>query len=381
MAPVIEARSLHVYYRTRRGFVKAVDDVNLEINEGEAVGLVGETGCGKSTLGKALLGVLPPGTFVEGEILFKMPPEEREEMLELEWRVREELKGTVDPAVLTILDARYVDRVLKDNRRSRKLSKEGIENLRRLRELKGSYDLTTFSHEEMREMRGERMALIFQDPMSRLDPLMTVRDHFVELVQAHRGVSEREAEETATEALASVGIPPSRLKNYPHEFSGGMRQRIMIAMALVMNPELLIADEPTTSLDVLVEAQILKLVETLKQSFKMTLLLITHNLGIVAETCDRVGVMYAGKVVEVADVSQLFSDPKHPYTQGLLSSVIHLETKELRSINGTPPDLINPPSGCRFHPRCPHVMDICRQKEVPTLSVDGSEVACFLYGE
>ncbi len=242
-------------------------------------------------------------------------------------------------------------------------------------------DDVTFSHEEMREMRGERMALIFQDPMSRLDPLMTVRDHFVELVQAHRGVSEREAEETATEALASVGIPPSRLKNYPHEFSGGMRQRIMIAMALVMNPELLIADEPTTSLDVLVEAQILKLVETLKQSFKMTLLLITHNLGIVAETCDRVGVMYAGKVVEVADVSQLFSDPKHPYTQGLLSSVIHLETKELRSINGTPPDLINPPSGCRFHPRCPHVMDICRQKEVPTLSVDGSEVACFLYGE
>ncbi len=380
MVPIIEVRNLHVYYKTRRGYVRAVDNVNLEINEGEALGLVGETGCGKSTLGKALLGILPRGTLVRGEILYGIPPEEMAEMEALESELRPELDVHADPDQLGILDIHALDAASQRLRKARNRP-DYMEDLRRLQQLKRAYDINALPQEVMRGMRGERIALIFQDPMSRLDPLMTVRDHFVELVRAHHDVSEREAERRAVEALSSVGIPPSRLKNYPHEFSGGMRQRIMIAMALVMNPGLLIADEPTTSLDVLVEAQILELVDALKRSFKMALLLITHNLGIVAETCDRVGVMYAGKLVEVGEVSQLFSKPRHPYADGLLSSVIHLETRELKSIEGMPPDLIEPPSGCRFHPRCPHVMDICSQDVPPDLDVDGTRVSCFLYGE
>ncbi len=380
MTAVIEIRNLHVFYRTRRGHVRAVDDVNLRIEEGEALGLVGETGCGKSTLGKALLGVLPPGTFVRGEILFRMPPAERERMTRLESRVQPHIED-IGEEDLIALDAHALQHALARLKKAGRGSTNLVTDIHSLLDLKKAYDVISFPRESMRLMRGEEIALIFQDPMSRLDPLMSVRDHFLELIQAHRRVSEEEAEREALKALSSVGIPPSRLKNYPHEFSGGMRQRIMIAMGLVMDPGLLIADEPTTSLDVLVEAQILQLIERLKESVEMALLLITHNLGIVAETCDRVGVMYAGKLVEVAGVSQLFSSPKHPYTEGLLSSVIHLETEDLKSIAGSPPDLINPPSGCRFHPRCPHVMDICNQTEPPMIDAERSRAACFLYGE
>ncbi len=381
MAPLIEIRNLSVFYKTRRGYIRAVDNVSLDLNEGEALGIVGETGCGKSTLGKALLGVLPPGTLVRGEILHKMTASEREEMDWLEAKLKAEFKKQIESGQFSTFDTRTVKSMLKELQGPTRTPSEAMKDLKRLLKLKSASDLTVLPTEVMRGIRGEKMALIFQDPMSRLDPLMTVRDHFVELLQAHHDISEREAEERAVRALSSVGIPASRLKNYPHEFSGGMRQRIMIAMALVMNPELLIADEPTTSLDVLVEAQILKLIETLRRSFRMSTLLITHNLGIVAETCDRVGVMYAGKLVEVAKVSDLFSNPKHPYTQGLLSSIIHLETEELNFIRGTPPDLLNPPPGCRFHPRCPHVMDICSKAEPPMTDADASRAACFLYGE
>ncbi len=380
MASVVEIRNLRVFYKTRRGYIKAVDDVSLEIKQGETLGLVGESGCGKSTLGKALLGILPVGTSVRGEILYGMPSKERREVDTLELELRQELKEMVDPSRLANLDIRSLEGILQEVQ-TRSLSVHCKESLNRLLELKRAYDITAFPKETLRKLRGEKMVLIFQDPMSRLDPLMTIRDHFVELITAHRDVHKDEAEASTREALGSVGIPPSRLKNYPHEFSGGMRQRIMIAMALVMSPEILIADEPTTSLDVLVEAQILRLVEELKQSFRMALFLITHNLGVVAETCDRVGVMYAGKVVEVAEVSELFSKPRHPYTEALLSSVIHLETKALSSIEGMPPDLLNPPSGCRFHPRCPRVMEACSSVIPPTVDADGSRVACLLYGE
>lgn len=380
MEPVIEVRNLRVFYGTKRGYIRAVDDVNLEIREGEALGLVGESGCGKSTLGRAILGVLPRQTMVRGEILYHMPAAERAEMEGLESNLIERLDGGVEPARLEILDARAVSEIREDLRKDGG-HRDVVEDLTRLLELKRSFDITTFPREAIRRLRGEKLVLIFQDPMSRLDPLMTVRDHFLELVKAHEKIGIEEAQARAVRALSSVGIAPTRLRNYPHEFSGGMRQRIMIAMALVMNPDMLIADEPTTSLDVLVEAQILKLIEDLKLTRQMALLLITHNLGIVAETCDRVAVMYAGKVVEIAEASSLFKDPKHPYTEGLLSSIIHLKTTQLSSIGGSPPDLLHPPTGCRFHPRCPHVMEICRTEVPAAFEAGGSKVACFLYGE
>ncbi len=260
---------------------------------------MGETGCGKSTFGKSLLGILPSNTQVQGRIGFR------------------------------------------------------------------GKDLAHMTESEFRKIRGKEIALIFQDPMTRLNPLMRVEDHFVEEITAHESVSVSEARKRAGEALRSMGIPESRFRNYPHEFSGGMRQRIMIAMAIVLQPSLLIADEPTTSLDVITEAHILEILEDLKRVHNMTLLLITHNLGIVAEVCDRVAVFYAGKLVELGPVDDIFSNPLHPYTQGLLASVIHLESRELKSIEGFPPDLLIPPSGCRFHPRCPYAQQVCHETVPP----------------
>ena len=278
---------------------------------GETLGVVGETGCGKSTLGKAILGVMPGNAQVRGKIL---------------------LHGK---------------------------------------------DLLTLDDESFRQLRGKDIALIFQDPMTRLNPLLKIEDHFIEEIRAHEDVPRDEARARARVALESMGIPESRMRNFPHEFSGGMRQRIMIALALVMRPSVLIADEPTTSLDVIVEAQILEILADLRRAYKMALLLITHNLGIVAEVCDRVAVLYAGKVAETGSVRDIFAKPIHPYTQGLLKSVIHLETKELSSIDGSPPDLVDPPTGCRFHPRCQYAQEICT-REVPALVEyrEGQSAAC-----
>jgi oligopeptide/dipeptide ABC transporter ATP-binding protein len=241
-------------------------------------------------------------------------------------------------------------------------------------------DLVAASPEELRKLRGKDIALVFQDPMTRLDPLFTIEEHFVETIRAHEHVSKEQAIRRAREALASMGIPDSRLRNYPHEFSGGMRQRIMIAMSLVLRPKLLIADEPTTSLDVIVEAQILEILEDLKKAYRMSLVLITHNLAIVAEVCDRVAVMYAGKFVELGNVRDVFKRPIHPYTRGLLASIIHLDSTELSSIDGLPPDLVNPPPACRFHPRCPYVQEICRTKDPEWIEYRPGQFAACHFG-
>jgi len=338
MNEILKVRGLEVTYPTAQGEVKAVDGVDLTLREGEAMGLVGESGCGKSTLGKSLLGILPPGAKVEGEIWFNG------------------------------------NSLISINKEFR------------------------ISKEKIRKMRGEEVALIFQDPMTRLNPLMRIEDHFIELLLAHSkgsgrtqgtpdsgrfaptGMKREEAREAGLQELEKMGIGRRRAKHYPHEFSGGMRQRIMIALTTVLKPKLLIADEPTTSLDVIVEAQILEILKELKSRERMTLLLITHNLSLVAETCDRVSVMYGGKIVESAPTQELFENPLHPYTQGLLQSIIHIDSKSLFSIDGSPPNLLHPPSGCRFHPRCPYRKEICDQEDPKGVKPsEGREVKCVLY--
>jgi len=238
---------------------------------------------------------------------------------------------------------------------------------------------------ELRAMRGPELGLIFQEPMTRLDPLLTIEDHFLEALSAHEpGLERGEMRRRSLEALAGMGIPPTRFKQYPHEFSGGMRQRIMIALALVLNPKVVVADEPTTALDVIVEAQILGILSDLRENFDAALLLITHNLGIVAETCDRVAVMYAGKIAEEGEARRVFTQPAHPYTRELLRSIISLRTTELSYIPGAPPSLVDPPPGCRFHPRCPDAMRVCPAREPVEVEVGTAEakqrVACWLHG-
>lgn len=312
-------RDLSVAYHTRAGDVVAVEDVTLDLLEGEILGLVGESGCGKSTLGKALLRLHSgPAEILKGELRFE----------------------------------------------------EG--------------DLMDLSDEEMTDVRGAKLGMIFQDPMTSLNPVQRILDHITETILTHRDVSEEKAADRAEELIELLGIRKERLTDYPHQMSGGMRQRVMIALALALRAKLVVADEPTTSLDVIVEAKFLELLRELQREFNLTILLITHNIGVIAEVADRVAVMYAGKIVEIGDVNEVFLNPKHPYTQGLLSSVpnIELDDEELYQMKGNPPNLLNPPSGCRFHPRCPHAMEICHQKPPSLAAIDGKQKAsCYLYDE
>jgi len=250
------------------------------------------------------------------------------------------------------------------------------------RVLYGGRNLIGLPAKELRRLRGPELGLIFQEPMTRLNPLMRIEEHFRETLKQHEPqLDEREIRRRSLETLGKMGIPPTRFRQYPHEFSGGMRQRIMIALALVLRPKLLVADEPTTSLDVIVEAQILAILADLRRNFGTALLLITHNLGIVAESCDRVAVMYAGQIVEEGPMQEVFADPAHPYTRELLRSTISLDTQELHSIPGAPPDLIAPPSGCRFHPRCPSAMRVCAAREPIEQPLEGGRrVLCWLHG-
>lgn len=300
---LLRVEDLQVYFSTRQGDLRAVDGVNLSIKPGETVGLVGESGSGKSVTARAIMRLVPepPGRYAGGRIL------------------------------------------LHDR------------------------DLLAVSESEMRELRGSKISMIFQDPMTFLNPVFTAGEQVAEAIRLHQRVSKGEAKRLTIDLFRTVGIPSpeSRYDSYPHQLSGGMRQRVMIAMALSCQPELLIADEPTTALDVTIQAQILDLLRQLQEQFGMGILLITHDLGVVAEMCDRVAVMYAGQIVEHASVNDLFDDPEHPYTLGLMNAIprADLAHVEPQPIPGAPPDLLRPPSGCRFHPRCAWRQGICSGQE------------------
>ena len=244
----------------------------------------------------------------------------------------------------------------------------------------GGSDLVALGPKEMQRLRGVDLSMIFQEPLTRLNPLLRISDHFLETLRAHEpSLSKDEMTQRSLEVLRRMGIPPTRWRSYPHEFSGGMRQRLMIALALVLRPTFVVADEPTTALDVLVEAQIIRILHDLRREFDTSLLLITHNLGIIAEACDRVAVMYAGHIVEIGDARSVFSDPQHPYTRELLRSTISLSTTGLHYIPGAPPDLVDPPPGCSFHPRCPDAMQVCTRHEPPDEELpSGQRAKCWV---
>ncbi len=325
---ILEIRNLHTYFFLERGTVKAVRGVDISLAPQSTLGLVGESGCGKSVTAMSVMRLVkdPPGKIVEGEILFRR-------------------KTSKTPVDLVQLDPRGP---------------------------------------EMRQIRGGEIAMIFQEPMTSLNPLYTVGRQIAENVQLHQKVGRREAMERALEMLEKVQIsePKQRLREYPHQLSGGMRQRVMIAMALSCNPAILIADEPTTALDVTVQAQILDLMRALQEDFKSSIVLITHNLGVVSQMADHVSVMYLGKVVEHGKVREIFHHPFHPYTKGLLNSVPVLGRKrsKLVPIEGMVPSPASEIRGCAFADRCPHVMPICREAEPPlrTLQAD-HRAACWLY--
>jgi len=317
MSQLLRIEGLSVHYYTEDGIVRAVDKVDFLMNRGETIGLVGESGSGKSTFGLAILRLVPPpGRIVGGKIIF-------------------------DGTELTSLDER-----------------------------------------EMQKIRGRRISMVFQDPTTSLDPLMKVGDHLVETIMAHENVTREEAKERALKMLEQVGIRPERFGDYPHQFSGGMRQRVGIALALALNPDLVIADEPTSSLDVIVQFQILDLMKRLKELYDMGMILVTHDISIVPGIADRIALMYAGQLIELADVNSFFDEPLHPYGKALLESVpnIQFSDQKLKYIPGNPPDLINPPRGCRFSPRCPYATERCRREEPPMINVGSDRlVKCFRY--
>jgi len=317
-AAVLDIHELKTYYDTLSGPVKAVDNVSFQVEKGEALGLAGESGCGKTTVALSILRILPSaGKIVGGRIGFK------------------------------------------------------------------DHDLAKLKEKEMRQVRWKEISIVFQGAMNALNPLFKVRDQITEAILTNeKRTKKREAHQRANRMLELVGIQPTRGDDYPHEFSGGMRQRALIAMSLACNPDLLIADEPGTALDVIVQAQVLKLLNELKAKLNLSMILITHDLSIITELCEKGVIMYAGKIVEQGDLSSIFEKPLHPYTQGLISAFPRIKAAKRRmtSIPGTPPDLLDPPSGCRFHPRCPYVMDICKEKEPITIKIDTEEhyAACHL---
>lgn len=320
---ILVVEDLRVYFYTYAGVVKAVDGVTFEVYDREVFGLIGETGCGKTVASRAITRLIPdPGRIEGGRALFR-------------------------------IGSRWVD-------------------------------LLKLPDDELRKIRGNLITYVFQDPTSALDPLYTVGYQIVETVMAHNRIRAREAWLKAIDTLRRVLIPEPevRARSYPHELSGGMKQRVVVGTSIVNEPKLLIADEPTTNVDVTIQAQIIELLHKLRDLKGASIMLITHNMGLIAEMADRVAVMYAGRIVEIADVNRIFEEPLHPYTQGLINCVPDptKELKELHPIPGTVPDLINPPSGCRFWPRCPRAMDICKREIPPRISVsERHSVECWLY--
>ncbi|QTL97022.1 ATP-binding cassette domain-containing protein [Iocasia frigidifontis] len=319
---LIELKNLKTYFNTEEGVARAVDGVDFEIYPGETLGIVGESGCGKSITSLSIMRLVPQpqGEIVDGEIYFK------------------------------------------------------------------GKDLTKLSQKEMRTIRGNEISMIFQEPMTSLNPVFTIGNQISETIMLHKDVNKKEVMNQSIEILKKVGIPlpEQRVYEYPHQLSGGMRQRVMIAMALSCNPELLIADEPTTALDVTIQAQILDLMEALKEKFNMSMMMITHDLGVIAEISDRVAVMYAGKVVEYTDVKTLFKNPRHPYTWGLMNSIPRLnkEVERLTTIEGIVPNCLDFPEGCRYNARCPMAEEKCFLEEPPINEFDeGHKVRCWYADE
>jgi oligopeptide transport system ATP-binding protein len=321
--PILQVRDLCTYFKTDDGIVKAVDGVTFDLAPGEVLGIVGESGSGKSVMSLSMMRLIPepPGYFPRGEVFF------------------------------------------------------------------GGADLLKASEKQMLALRGNRISMIFQDPMTSLNPFLTVERQLTEVLEAHKGKDRKEARNLSIEMLERVGIPApaKRIDQYPHQFSGGMRQRVMVAMALLCEPALLIADEPTTALDVTIQAQILDLIGQLRDDFGTTIILITHDLGVVAGMADRIAVMYAGRIVEYADTASLFADPKHPYTQGLLASVPRIDedrTDQLIPIPGLPPDLSALPPGCPFKPRCPRSIERCGEEYPDVVDLGPSHwAACWRVGD
>jgi peptide/nickel transport system ATP-binding protein len=317
---LIEINDLSIHYFMDEGVVRAVNDLRFTLKAGESIGIVGETGAGKTTTALGIMQLVqsPPGMIVGGEVIF-----EGQNLLEL-------------------------------------------------------------SEAEMRKVRGRKISMIFQDPMTSLNPVIPVRDQIAEVILLHENITASEAAKKAEDMLDKVGIRRERAREYPHQFSGGMRQRVVIAIALACNPALLIADEPTTALDVTIQAQVLELMKNLKTEFNTSMIMITHDLGIVAEICDKVAIMYAGTVVETADKYELFKNPKHPYTIGLFGSIPDIEKDEekLMPIKGTMPDPTDLPTGCPFHPRCDHAMESCSTRVPKRVDVGNNHfVSCLLFGE
>ena len=316
--PILEVKNISIDYPISIGTVAAVRDVSFSLEKGEALGIVGESGCGKSTLGLSFLRLLrPPGRIVNGDILYHG-------------------KNIID-----------------------------------------------MNQRELLKLRGQNIAMVFQNPLTSLDPLYSIEDQFYETMKEHEPrITRKEAAKRAGDVLESLSIDKDRLYEFPHQLSGGMRQRIMIGLGLILNPDLIIADEPTTSLDVIVEAGFIDLLARLRKDFNLSIILISHNLGLVAEMVDRIMVMYGGKIMELGTAEEIFSTPLHPYTEGLIGCVpnIKLDQEALVSMPGNPPDLVNPPSGCRFSPRCPKAMDICHEQEPELIKhKNGQQVACWLY--
>ena len=319
MSPLLEVKNLRTHFYTFEGVVKAVDGVSYDLEEGETLGLVGESGCGKSVSAMSLMRLIPdpPGKIVDGEILFE------------------------------------------------------------------GQDVLQLSMDEMRHIRGAKMSMVFQEPMTSLNPVLNLEKQLGETLQLHKGMTKQEARQESVELLARVGIPDPerRVRQYPHQFSGGMRQRVMIAMALSCNPRVIIADEPTTALDVTIQAQILELMKGLTQEFGVAMIVITHNLGVVARYADRMNIMYAGKIIERGESAEIYSNPRHPYTVGLLKSVPRLDLPRrtrLDPIEGQPPDLIAVPKGCAFRDRCKWAVDKCATEEPGLESVaEGHYSACW----
>ncbi len=318
---LLDVRNLKTYFYTEEGVVKALEGVNIKIGRKETLGIVGESGCGKSVTALSVLRlVLPPGKILNGEIFFD------------------------------------------------------------------GEDLLLKSEEEMRKVRGKQISMIFQDPNTSLNPVFTVGDQVQEAIKLHEALDRLEVKEKTINLFEKVGIPDAlkRITDFPHQFSGGMKQRVMIAMALSCNPKLLIADEPTSNLDVTIQAQVLELMKDLKRDSDSSVMLITHDFGVIAELSDKVAVMYAGHVVEYGDVFTIFQNPTHPYTKALLGSIPRFDVRKeiLEVIPGSVPNLLDPPTGCRFHPRCKDVFEICDKKIPSLIEVEkGHHVACFLLGE